>query len=548
MSTAAVAARRGLKIPQQSTAFFVCDIQEKFRPHIWNYQHVVNTAAKMVKASKILNIPLVVTEQNPKALGGTVPELDISGAVINAPKTKFSMWVPEVEAKVRGLNTTDVVLFGIESHVCVLQTAMDLIEGGIHVWVLADGVSSMNKGEVKIAVERMRAAGATITTSDSILFQLLVDAKHENFKAVQGIVKDTKETTTSALETLIANLTAEQPNADLNGLTVGENYGAKKSRLAAAITLPSLFYMDDGPRRTPSPSKALSIDCLAPEIAQMILLCVNPRDLAQLIYASRSTPRLFSNNDIGVAERHLLRFYSDELTPPPRPWREEEDEEENEEEEEDDDESDKIATELFEVPFRRLPLAYALATVSIRARRHQRLKAFKLLLSDGLPGRLGAPDLVRKRSHSVLFYATHPDLIKCFARHGADVNARNPHRPEHHPTHLYSLMWGFVDDSRPRIPCLLKRTKLVETFVSLGADVNARNGNQLTPLIVLSLCKNREEAVPVAKILIEAGADADAVDAEGRSATEFLWSVGLLDYDALYSDDDAVRSDNDEPQ
>ncbi|KAJ3100196.1 Isochorismatase domain-containing protein 1 [Phlyctochytrium planicorne] len=205
-STLARTATAGLKIPLKSTAFFLCDIQEKFRPLIWNYQHVVNTASKMVSASKILNIPLIVTEQHPKALGTTASELDISGAVINAPKTKFSMWVPEVEAEVKRLNTTDVVLFGIESHVCVLQTAMDLIEKNINVWVLADGVSSMNSGEVKIAVERMRAAGATISTSESVLFQLMVDSKHENFKAISNLVKETKETTNAAVNTLIANL------------------------------------------------------------------------------------------------------------------------------------------------------------------------------------------------------------------------------------------------------------------------------------------------------------------------------------------------------
>ncbi|KAI8855336.1 Isochorismatase-like protein [Chytridium lagenaria] len=198
-------ARPGLKIPQATTAFFLCDIQEKFRPLIWNYSHVVNTASKMISASKILNIPLIVTEQNPKALGGTVPELDISRAIINVPKTKFSMWTSEVKAEVEKLKTTDVVLFGIESHVCVLQTAMDLLEKDIHVWILADGVSSMNQGEVKIAIERLRAAGATISTSESVLFQLLVDAKHENFKAISNLVKETKEKTSGALNSLVTS-------------------------------------------------------------------------------------------------------------------------------------------------------------------------------------------------------------------------------------------------------------------------------------------------------------------------------------------------------
>ncbi|KAJ3196402.1 Isochorismatase domain-containing protein 1, partial [Dinochytrium kinnereticum] len=154
MTSTAATLPRGLKLPQKTTAFFLCDIQEKFRHHIWNCQHVINTASKMVTASKILNIPLIVTEQNPKALGRTVAELDVSGAVVNVPKTRFSMWVREVEEVVGRLGVTDVVVFGIESHVCVLQTALDLLATNhLTIWVLADGVSSMNQGEVKIAIE-----------------------------------------------------------------------------------------------------------------------------------------------------------------------------------------------------------------------------------------------------------------------------------------------------------------------------------------------------------------------------------------------------------
>ncbi|KAJ3413433.1 Isochorismatase domain-containing protein 1 [Chytridiales sp. JEL 0842] len=166
---------------------------------------MVNTANKMVSvtASKILNVPLIVTEQNPRALGATVPELDISHACAIYPKTKFSMLIPEVAADMKKLNIKHVVLFGIESHVCVLQTALDLIENDKHVIVLADGVSSMNQGEVKIAIERLRHAGATISSSESILFQLLEDANHEKFKQLQGLIKDYKEKTTNSLNKLV---------------------------------------------------------------------------------------------------------------------------------------------------------------------------------------------------------------------------------------------------------------------------------------------------------------------------------------------------------
>ncbi|CAG8496189.1 8796_t:CDS:2 [Paraglomus occultum] len=187
--------RRAAKLDQSSTAFFLCDIQEKFRQHIYQFPSLISTATKMIKAAKIMEIPMVVTEQNPQGLGHTVSELDVTGAKLNVSKSKFSMFVPEVKNWLEASSVKSVVLFGIESHVCVLQTAIDLLDSNYEVYVLNDGISSMNYPEIDIAVSRMRHAGAHITTSESIIFQILGDSRNEKFKSISNLIKETKEET-----------------------------------------------------------------------------------------------------------------------------------------------------------------------------------------------------------------------------------------------------------------------------------------------------------------------------------------------------------------
>ncbi|CDU23500.1 uncharacterized protein SPSC_02129 [Sporisorium scitamineum] len=208
---AAATAFRTARIELQKTAFFLCDMQERFKTVIANFDLVTNTSARMLKAAKILKVPVFTTEQNPKALGVTVSPLsdllkelpDISAKAVH-PKTKFSMDLPDITNKwlKSAGDIQHVVIFGIESHVCVLQTTLDLLDRGIQVHVIKDGVSSCNVGEIDIALERMRDSGAKITTSESILFQMLVDASHPKFKAIFGLIKEEKHLIKEAVNTL----------------------------------------------------------------------------------------------------------------------------------------------------------------------------------------------------------------------------------------------------------------------------------------------------------------------------------------------------------
>ncbi|KAL1889812.1 hypothetical protein Sste5346_008670 [Sporothrix stenoceras] len=209
-----------LRIP--NSAVFVCDIQEKFRKAIHEFDKVILTSRKVLRAAAILDVPVVVTTQNRARLGDTVPELSSlysadsaaqSGAdkkaklIVDADKTVFSMWTPEVQAAFASAPTpfSSVVIIGIESHICVTQTALDLLAAGYKVYILADGVSSSNAEEVPIAMARLRAAGATVTTSEGWMYETMGDAGIPAFRQIVGLVKDTSADTKLALSTLLSS-------------------------------------------------------------------------------------------------------------------------------------------------------------------------------------------------------------------------------------------------------------------------------------------------------------------------------------------------------
>jgi len=177
----------------ENSVFLVCDVQERFRTLIHKFDHVALTSSIMVKASKIMGIPCVVTEQYPKALGHTCSEVlagDTSPLIKVFEKSLFSMMTPEVEQHLKDLNRNSAVIFGVETHVCVQQTALDLLEKGWDVHVIVDGVSSQREFDRSVAIERLKAAGAFLTTSESLLFGLMKDSNYENFKAVSQLVKE----------------------------------------------------------------------------------------------------------------------------------------------------------------------------------------------------------------------------------------------------------------------------------------------------------------------------------------------------------------------
>ncbi|KUJ19105.1 Isochorismatase hydrolase [Mollisia scopiformis] len=187
-------------------ALFICDIQEKFRPAIWNYDKVILTTQKMIKAATILNIPIYATTQNRARLGETCSELPLSSAVAHVDKTRFSMWIPSITTHFSSFTPAEIVIVGIESHICVTQTALDAVRAGHKVYVLADGVSSVNREEVPVALERLRGEGVTVTTSESWVYECMGDAGIEEFRQVAGLVKESSGGTKEVLGALLSKI------------------------------------------------------------------------------------------------------------------------------------------------------------------------------------------------------------------------------------------------------------------------------------------------------------------------------------------------------
>lgn len=145
----------------------------------------------LIKAAKALEIPILCCRQNPRALGPTVPQLaELLDGVEPVDKMSFSCCGDaKFIEKLNALKATDVILCGIEAHVCIYQTAMDLLDRDLNVHLIADAVSSRTAANRQIAVRRLTAEGANLSSTEMILFELLKTAEHPEFKELCRLIK-----------------------------------------------------------------------------------------------------------------------------------------------------------------------------------------------------------------------------------------------------------------------------------------------------------------------------------------------------------------------
>ena len=191
MSSAAVVTRAVGKLQASKTAILLCDVQERFRPLIHKMETVVQTCQYMTSVGDALDIPVVGTQQYTKVFGNTLEECfatpEIKAATPMFEKKKFSMLTEEVSAKLTELNKSSYIMLGIETHVCVQQTCLDLLEQGNDVHIIVDGVSSQQAIDRQVALQRMQAAGAYLTTAQSAVYMLMQSADHPKFKDVSKL-------------------------------------------------------------------------------------------------------------------------------------------------------------------------------------------------------------------------------------------------------------------------------------------------------------------------------------------------------------------------
>jgi nicotinamidase-related amidase len=174
-----------------NTALIIIDIQGNLAQAMYDKENLFTNNVKLIKGIKALDIPIILTEQIPQKLGKTLPVIsqELEG-IEPIAKENFSCWDDQNFIKqLKALSRKHIVLSGIECHVCVYQTALDLISNGYNVHLVSDAVSSRTPENRQIGIDAMKSAGAHITSTEMVLFELLRTAADPRAKELFKIVK-----------------------------------------------------------------------------------------------------------------------------------------------------------------------------------------------------------------------------------------------------------------------------------------------------------------------------------------------------------------------
>lgn len=175
----------------EEAVLVVIDIQGKLAALMHDKEQIYRNVGILIQGAKLLGVPIVWTEQAPNKLGSTLPEIaGLMEGVTPLPKVSFSCCGDSnFLATVRNLNRKQILITGIETHICVYQTARDLLESGYEVYLVSDAVSSRTEANRQLGLARMKELGAIMTGTEMALFEMLRKAEGDTFKAISRLIK-----------------------------------------------------------------------------------------------------------------------------------------------------------------------------------------------------------------------------------------------------------------------------------------------------------------------------------------------------------------------
>ena len=179
-------------LDRKRAALVVIDMQEKFRPIMASFDEVAERIAVMVQGSKLLGIPIIVTEQYPQGLGRTAAEITAHLPTDIQPLEKLtfsSCGVPEFDLQLREKHIEQVILVGIEAHICVSQTAHDLLQLGYQVHLISEAIGARFPPNREVALAKMQRAGTLLSSVEMALFEMMKSSDVAEFKTVQKLIK-----------------------------------------------------------------------------------------------------------------------------------------------------------------------------------------------------------------------------------------------------------------------------------------------------------------------------------------------------------------------
>ena len=180
-----------MRVKKEEAVLVAVDFQERLMPVIHGVDKLVDKTCRLIEGAKVLGLPILVTQQYTKGLGDTVEPIKSKlGDFTYFEKDTFScLGSDEFKEALKATGRKQVLLCGIETHICVMQTALDLMEEGYEVFLVGDCCSSRTKKDSKVGVWRIAASGAMRTTAEMVLMEMTGGSKAEEFRAISKIIK-----------------------------------------------------------------------------------------------------------------------------------------------------------------------------------------------------------------------------------------------------------------------------------------------------------------------------------------------------------------------